>query len=61
MKAYYCEWLEPSYPADNKTVNFDHFSDDLGYNERDRDEIDRLEINQTALLGMSDHTVKRVK
>jgi len=60
-RKYKCEWDAGSYgDVKPKIVWFDYFADDLGYDDNDREQINELRINQSVLLGMSDHKITRI-
>ena len=60
-RSYKCEWDARSYgDVKPEIVWFDFFTDDLGYDDDDREQINELRINQSVLLGMSDHKITRI-
>lgn len=58
---YKCKWFEPSYNNEEAIMDFSEFTDDIGYDDNDREQIEELEIGDSVILGMSDHYIERIE
>lgn len=59
-KCFLAEWGSTYSKPSSQKVGIEFFTDDLGYGEFEREDIDNLGIGESCLLDAGDHKVTRI-
>ena len=60
-KKFIAEWEEPFYFEDKiETVDESFFTTDIGYDEKEIEDINALKVHQRIDIGLGGHNVTRI-